>query len=115
MKLYGIPHCSTVKKARVWLDENKIPYTFHDVKKQGVSQATLDCWLNQYAWEKLVNRAGLTWRKLSDEEKAKVTDKTSAAALMIAKTSVIKRPILEQDQVILMLGFNDALYKEILK
>lgn len=114
MKLYGIPNCSTVKKARVWLDENKINYEFHDFKKRGVTQSTLDNWLKQQPWEKLINRAGMTWRKLSDETKANITDNTSASELMMEKTSVIKRPILEKNSEILCLGFNEDTYKEML-
>ncbi|MFW5431761.1 MAG: ArsC family reductase [Methylophilaceae bacterium] len=111
MKLYGIPNCSTVKKARVWLEENKVSYEFHDFKKLGVNQAMLNHWLKQQPWEKLVNRTGMTWRKLNDAEKANVTDNASASALMIEKTSVIKRPILEKDGEVLCLGFNEETYK----
>ena len=111
MKLYGIPNCSTVKKARVWLDKNNINYEFHDFKKLGVSQEVINHWLTQQPWEKLVNRAGMTWRKLDDETKASITDNASASALMMEKTSVIKRPILEKDDEILCLGFNEDTYQ----
>jgi len=113
MKLYGIPNCNTVKKARVWLDENNIDYTFHDFKKLGVDQTTIDNWLTQQPWEKLVNRAGMTWRKLTDEHKASITDNASASALMMEKTSIIKRPILEKDGKVLALGFKEDDYQEI--
>lgn len=115
MKLYGIPNCNTVKKARAWLDENQINYEFHDFKKLGVNQVMLDTWLTQQPWEKLVNRAGMTWRKLSDETKASIVDNTGAAALMAEKTSVIKRPILEKDGKILSLGFKQETYQELFK
>ncbi len=111
MKLYGIPNCNTVKKARVWLDEHQIDYQFHNFKTHGVSQAILDNWLKQRPWEKLVNRAGMTWRKLSDAEKENVIDYTSAANLMAEKTSVINRPILEKDGEVLCLGFNEDSYQ----
>lgn len=113
MKLYGIPNCSTVKKARDWLDENHIAYEFHNFKKLGVDQTTLDNWLSQQPREKLVNRAGMTWRKLSDEEKSEITDNACASQLMREKTSIIKRPILEKDGKILCLGFNETTYKEL--
>jgi Spx/MgsR family transcriptional regulator len=111
MKLYGIPNCSTVKKARSWLDEHDIAYEFHDFKKQGLDQATIDTWLTQQPWGKLVNRAGMTWRNLSDAEKAAVTDNASASALMLDKTSVIKRPILMSGKTLLALGFDQAHYQ----
>jgi Spx/MgsR family transcriptional regulator len=115
MKLYGIPNCNTVKKAREWLDQHGVAYEFHDFKKQGLASATAENWLTQYPWEKLVNRAGMTWRNLSDSEKTTVTDNASATALMLNKTSVIKRPILEDSNKVLALGFDEALYQQIFK
>ena len=110
MKLYGIPNCNTVKKAREWLAQNAIEYTFHDFKKDGVDAATINEWLQQQPWEKLVNRAGMTWRGLSDARKAAVIDNASATQLMLEKSSVIKRPILSRDGKILALGFDEKLY-----
>jgi len=115
MKLYGIPNCNTVKKARVWLDDNQINYEFYDFKKLGVNQTMLGNWLDQQSWEKLVNRAGMTWRKLSNTAKESIIDNTSASALMIEKTSVIKRPILEKDGEILSIGFKEEIYQELFK
>ncbi len=114
MKLYGIPNCNTVKKARTWLEENNITYEFHDFKKQGIDEALIQQWLTQAPWEKLVNRAGMTWRNLSDAEKAAVTDNASATQLMMAKTSVIKRPLLIKDDTLLALGFDEAKYQQLL-
>lgn len=114
MKLYGIPNCNTVKKARTWLDTHGVAYTFHDFKKQGIDSATLQTWLNQVPWEKLVNRAGMTWRGLSEESKNSVIDNTSAIALMMEKTSVIKRPVLVQDDKIISLGFDETTYRKLL-
>ncbi len=113
MKLYGIPNCNTVKKARDWLDANNVTYTFHDFKKQGIDGATIQDWLTQYPWEKLINRAGLTWRGLDEATKSNITDNASATVLMQEKTSVIKRPILIQNGKILALGFDENTYKEI--
>lgn len=115
MKLYGIPNCSTVKKARTWLEEHEISYEFHDFKKLGVDLPTLDNWLGQVPWEKLVNRAGMTWRGLPDVEKAVVKDNASAAALMQAKTSVIKRPVLVDNGKLISLGFDETVYQTLLK
>ena len=114
MKLYGIPNCNTVKKARTWLEENGVTYEFHDFKKQGIAEATIQQWLTQAPWDKLVNRAGMTWRNLSDAEKAAVTDNASATQLMLEKTSVIKRPLLVKDSALLALGFDEATYQELL-
>lgn len=92
--LYGIPNCNTVKKARTWLDDHQITYTFHDFKKQGLTEDTVLQWLKKVSWETLVNRKGMTWRNLSDERKASIVDAPSAIALMLENPSVIKRPVL---------------------
>jgi arsenate reductase (glutaredoxin) len=115
MKLYGIPNCNTVKKARYWLEIHHIAYVFHDFKKQGVSATLLENWLAQIPREQLINRAGLTWRGLQSSTKEGITDNASAIALMQEKTSVIKRPILVKDGKILCLGFDETTYKELLK
>lgn len=115
LTLYGIPNCNTVKKARAWLESNGIDYTFHDFKKNGVSQQLLQAWLQQQPWEKLVNRAGLTWRGLPDAVKASIINNDAAVQLMLEKPSVIKRPVLIRDQHLLSLGFVEAEYSRLLK
>jgi arsenate reductase (glutaredoxin) len=107
--LHGIPNCDTVKKARAWLDEHGVAYRFHDFKKQGVEAETLARWADQVGWEKLLNRQGTTWRKLDAAEQARVVDAPSAIALMQANTSVIKRPVFEHGDAV-MVGFDPQRY-----
>lgn len=114
MKLYGIPNCTTVKKARAWLETHGQAYDFHDYKKLGVPETTLQAAMGQLGWEALVNRAGPTWRKLPDEVKASVTDAASALAVMRAHASVIKRPLLERDGRF-EAGFKDERYADLFK
>ncbi len=109
MKLYGIPNCSTVKKARAWLEERDIPYEFHDFKKQGVPVDLMETLCNLLGWESIVNRSGQTWRKLSDERKASITSASAALALMQENASVIKRPIIDRDGQY-QVGFSDENY-----
>lgn len=109
MKLYGIPNCNTVKKARDWLNAHQIDIPFHDFKKQGIERALLEQWLSQVSWEKLVNRQGTTWRQLPDDAKAAIADNAGAIALMLEKPSVIKRPVLDIDGKI-TLGFDQSTY-----
>ena len=97
MKLYGIPNCTTVKKARAWLAGHGHDLAFHDFKKQGVDAAWLRGVAKQTGWQALLNTRGTTWRKLSDAEKAAAGDEAGAIALMISQPSVIKRPVLERD------------------
>lgn len=97
MTLYGIPNCTTVKKARAWLAGNALEVAFHDFKKQGVDPRWLRDVVKQTGWQALLNTRGTTWRKLSDAEKAAAGDETGAIALMVSQPSVIKRPLLERD------------------
>lgn len=92
--LYGIPNCDTVKKARSWLDGQGIAYTFHDYKKAGADAGQLADWAASAGWEKVLNRAGTTFRKLDEAEKANL-DADKAVGLMAAQPSMIKRPIVE--------------------
>jgi Spx/MgsR family transcriptional regulator len=103
--VYGIPNCDTVKRARAWLAEQGLATTFHDFKKQGVPAAELPGWLLAFGRDKLVNRAGTTWRKLGDAARAAVVDDASATALMLAEPSVVKRPVVRWADGSLTLGF----------
>lgn len=113
MILYGIPNCDTVKKARAWLDAHGRAYTFHDYKKAGVPEAALSGWVKRLGWETVLNRAGQTFRKLPDADKADL-DGARAMALMLAHPSAIKRPILEEGEVLLA-GFTADRYAEALE
>lgn len=115
MKLYGIPNCNTVKKARDWLAQHDIQVEFHDFKKHGLSSETARNWLAQTEWERLVNRSGLTWRGLDEQRKQQVCDANQALALMLEKTSVIKRPLLENQGKLLHIGFDAEAYRRIFK
>ena len=101
--LYGIPNCDTVKKARVWLDAHGLAYVFHDYKKAGTDAGRIAGWVEQAGWEKVLNRAGTTFKKLPDEDKAGL-DAAKAVAVMAANPSCIKRPIVEYDGGLLV-GF----------
>ncbi len=104
--LYGIPNCDTVKKARNWLDARNITYRFHDYKKAGVDEAALAAWVDEAGWEKLLNRAGTTFRKLPDADKDGL-DAQKATRLMIANPSAIKRPVVTGAGA-LLIGFREA-------
>lgn len=114
MHIYGIKNCNTVKKAIDWLTERRIPYTFHDFKKEGVSVEKLNAWEKEIGWEPLVNKRGTTWRKLPPEEQNAVVDAGSANALMQSHTSVIKRPVIEGPKGVI-LGFDETVYASTFK
>ena len=106
IEMYGIPNCTTVKKARSWLDERGIAYRFHDFKKDGLPVARLDAWLAALGWEALLNRRGTTWRQLDEATRAAVVDAASARALMLTRPSVIRRPVVEWGSERITVGFD---------
>ena len=106
----AIPNCDTVKKARKWLADNGVENEFHDYKKQGVPEDKLRAWVVEKGWEVICNTRGMTWRRMSDEEKAAITGDDAAITLMLEKSSVIKRPIIEGGKE-LIVGFDLAAYE----
>jgi Spx/MgsR family transcriptional regulator len=112
IEFYGIPNCDTVKKARTWLDGKGIAYAFHDYKKEGADKAKLAAWCKAAGWETLLNRAGTTFRKLADVDKAGL-DEDKAIALMLAAPSMIKRPVVEHQKGLLV-GFKPDQWEAII-
>jgi len=112
IKIYGIPNCDTMKKARKWLDKNNLEYEFHDYKKLGVPEKNLMQWVTKAGWETVLNKRGTTWRKLDDKIKNGINE-NSAIQVMIDNASAIKRPVLESGKL-LFIGFNESEYKTLL-
>ncbi|MBS1103167.1 ArsC family reductase [Gluconobacter sp. Dm-62] len=108
LTIYGIPNCDTMRKARAWLAEHGVAVTFHDYRKNGAGQAQLEDWVKQLGWEKLLNRSGTTFRKLSPELRENL-DAQRAIALMLEQPAMIRRPVL-QGPDILLVGFRPDEY-----
>jgi arsenate reductase len=109
--IYGIKNCDTMKKARAWLDKRGVDYAFHDYKTAGIERERLEKWEKKVGWETLLNRAGTTFRKLSDKDKAGL-DAKKAMALMLKQPSMIKRPVLDLGGGNLLVGFSPELYSK---
>jgi arsenate reductase (glutaredoxin) len=107
--IYGIKNCNTMQKAMEMLKNQKVTFDFNDYKKSGIAPEKIDQWFSQENWEKFINKNGTTFKKLSDEEKAAVTNAASAKALMLKYNSLIKRPILEYNNR-LIIGLDDTVY-----
>ena len=107
-RLYGIPNCDTMKKARAWLESRRVDYEFHDYRKSGIERAQLESWIQTVGWEVLLNRAGTTFRKLPDSAKTPL-DEARAIKLMLEQPSMIKRPVLERGKTLLV-GFSPEKY-----
>ncbi|WP_456415426.1 ArsC family reductase [Thiolapillus sp.] len=112
IRLYGIPNCDTMKKARKWLADHDIDYEFHDYKKLGIDEAILREWLKQLDWEILLNRRGMMWRKLTQEQRDGM-NQTNALRLMLEIPSIIKRPVLVTDGNHIEVGFSEKKYREL--
>jgi len=112
--IYGIKNCDTMKKARAWLDDHGVKYTFHDYKTAGIERARLETWARKSGWEMLLNKAGTTFRKLPDADKEGLTE-AKAIKLMLAQPSVIKRPVLELAGGKILVGFKPETYAAAVK
>lgn len=111
--VYGIKNCDTIKKTRRFLEQQQIPYQFHDYRVDGISAELLETFTQQLDWQQLLNTRGTTWRQLDEAEKDNL-DKPRALALMLEKPALIKRPLLSKDNVYL-LGFSEQSYATFLK
>ena len=109
--LYGIKSCDTIRKARKWLEANGIDYQFHDVRSDGLDESQLKHWIKALGWETLLNKRGMSWRKLADADKIDL-DANKAMQLMLSQTVMIKRPILKHKGG-LFCGFSETHYQEI--
>ena len=107
--LYGIKACDTMKKARTWLDEHGVAYEFHDYKALGIDRGRLERWVGEAGWETVLNRAGTTVRTRPDADKAGI-DAHKAIGLMLAQPSMIKRPVLDLGDRLLV-GFKPDVYQ----
>jgi Spx/MgsR family transcriptional regulator len=105
--VYGIPNCDTTKKAFTWFKENKIAFTFHDYKQEGISKVKLEAWCKKLGWEIIFNKRSTTWRELSEAEQKKVINQPEAIKIMMQHNSIIKRPVIEIGEK-LMTGFNET-------
>jgi arsenate reductase len=109
--IYGIKNCDTMKKARAWLDQRGIEYDFHDYKSAGIGRGKLEGWAKKVGWETLINRAGLTFKKLPDKDKQGLNEK-KAIMLMLGQPSMIKRPVIELAGGKLLVGFAPESYRK---
>lgn len=107
--IYGIKNCDTMKKAFTWLDGHGVAYAFHDYKAKGIDRASLEAWCRALGWDKVLNRAGTTFRKLPEAEREGL-DQARAITLMLAQPSMIKRPMLDLGDGNYLLGFKPEIY-----
>lgn len=109
--IFGIKNCDTMKKARSWLETNGIDYSFHDYKVSGIDRSHLEAWCDAAGWGTVLNRAGTTFKKLDDGQKADLS-RDKAIGLMLEQPSMIKRPVLEACDRITV-GFKPEIYQTV--
>lgn len=108
--LVGIKNCDSVKKAKKWLEQNDVDYTFHDLREQGVDKAALEKWIDELGWEVLLNKRSTTWKQLGEDERTDI-DKSKAIMLFLAYPTLIKRPVMITANGI-MVGFKETDYRK---
>lgn len=111
IKVYGISNCDTVKKTLQWLKTNKLQMEFHDYKKEGITKQKLLSWIEQTGWQQLLNKKSTSWRNLSIAEQEKLTTEAAAVQTMLKNNSIIKRPVTEHNDEVIV-GFNEAIYSK---
>jgi len=104
--VYGIANCDVIKKTMDWFRKRGLVVEFHDYKSRGIQKEKIAGWCRQVGWELLLNKKSTTWRSLPAEIQEKITDETTAVALMVEYNSIIKRPVVEMNNK-LIVGFNE--------
>ena len=119
LKVYGIKNCNTVKKSLNWLSDHNFEYEFFDVKKDVLSKDLINDWINtmksNYTWVNLVNKSGITWKKLSDEVKNEIVTSDDAIRIILSKPTIMKRPVITKTEKLIAIGFDENLYEEEIK
>lgn len=116
IRLFGIPNCDSLKKAKVWLDNQGIAYEFQDFKKSPLTPSQLKNWCNQVPWETLLNKKSTTWRALAPGVQASVKDQSSACTVLLEYPSLVKRPVMwSADSQTVIVGVQPELWASLIE
>ncbi|RUO62175.1 Spx/MgsR family RNA polymerase-binding regulatory protein [Pseudidiomarina insulisalsae] len=113
VKLYGIPNCDTVRKARRFLEQHDVNYDFQNVREQLLHAETLTLWLQKVDRDTLINKRSASWRQLTNDER-ELHDNAAAIELLQRYPTLMKRPVLEVDEHLLV-GFDEAQWQQVLE
>lgn len=114
-KFIEYPKCSTCKKAKKWLEENKVEFEERNIVTETPTEKELTDWISRSGQDikKWFNTSGLKYKELNLKEKlTNMTDKEKIK-LLASDGMLIKRPILVTDKAILT-GFKEEKWKEII-
>jgi len=109
--VYGLPKCDVTIKALKWLDEHKVDYQFHNYKTDDITEAKLKEWCTQKGWEIFLNKRGTTFKGLHPAVQLNATNEKAAIDIMVARTSTIKRPVIELNNKVVAVGFDEKKYE----
>ena len=110
------PSCSTCKKAKKWLDENKISYTARPIKEQNPSEEELRAWHKKSGLplKRFFNTSGMLYREQGLKDKLPSMSEEDQLRLLSTDGMLVKRPLLIGEDFVLP-GFKEAEWKEALK
>ena len=101
--VWGIPSCSTVKKARAFLDDNGVVHRFADLRATPPTNATVARWVKAFGSKALRNTSGASYRALPSDKDTWADARW--IELLTADPMLIKRPVIEKDGAAVLVGF----------
>ncbi|MEX2456821.1 MAG: Spx/MgsR family RNA polymerase-binding regulatory protein [Balneolaceae bacterium] len=104
IKVYGIKNCNKVRDTFKWLEENEVDYEFIDLKKDPLSEQKLDEFVHKVGLDVILNKRGMKWRNLGLKDKD--LDDDELFDQLLEHQTMIKRPVLEQGDAILV-GYDE--------
>lgn len=118
LTVYGIKNCNTMKKCFDFLTSCAIEYQFFDYKKQVVAFDKFQEFMNEFGLDKVVNKQGTTYKKLTDDQKAIIEngDISAIYELIINNQSIIKRPIVIGEfnkKKVALIGFDENMFRTV--
>jgi len=109
--LYGIKNCDKVRAAKKWLESKNIQFQFQDIRDNPVSNSNWESWIAYFGMDKLINRRSTTWKQLPESTKQKLSDLT-AINLLNEFPTLMKRPLLTENNKALLIGFSERQYSD---
>jgi arsenate reductase (glutaredoxin) len=103
LEVYGIPTCSTCKKALQWLQINEVEYKFVNTKDHPPTREMIANWVETFGTKPMRNTSGQSYRALGDEKQS-WTDEQWINAFS-ADAMLLKRPLFVKDGAAVLVGF----------
>ena len=116
MLVIGYPKCSTVQKAKKWLDENGYRYEERNIKEEPPTYEELKAWhqMSGLPIKRLFNTSGLVNRSLGLKDKLSTLTEEEQLALLATDGMLVKRPLLVGEDTVLV-GFRPAEWEAAVK